>query len=86
MALLNYNGMHTPASTAWQHRAVIEVYKALNGLSPKTCNVSHTKIIIVINAFFRKMVQTMSPAGDFQWVIYKKEKVIKYTIYICTFG
>ncbi len=41
-------------------------------------------IIIIINALFRKMVQTMSPTGDFQWAIYKK--VAKYTIYICTFG
>ncbi len=24
-------------------------------------------IIIIINALFRKMVQTMSPTGDFQW-------------------
>ncbi len=33
-----------------------------------------------MNALFRKMVQTMSPTGDFQWAIYKKKKWIN-TLY-----
>ncbi len=33
--------------------------------------------IIIINALFRKMVQTMSSTGDFQWAII--EMLMKYT-------
>ncbi len=32
--------------------------------------IKNKMFIIIINALFRKMVQTMSPTGDFQWAIY----------------
>ncbi len=39
----------------------------------------------MINALFRKMVQTMSPASDFQWVISKKRKqnALKHVTFLC---
>ncbi len=39
-------------------------------------------LLIIINTLFRKMVQTMSPTGDFQWAIYKKRWINTLYTYV----
>ncbi len=45
-------------------------------------NANPIIIIIIINASFRNMVQTMLPTGDFQWAIYKKRWINTLYTYV----